>query len=214
MVAINKIMTSVVNNGVKKPINFLTTNKYAKISCKEFQKNNLKFIGGLAIASIVFKDGLGCYMYVKQSLNNKAIPEDKRKFVAALDMTNGGLMIASQILMYLTISSKKVQGALFNRMFKKTFGSKAMTAVAEKVKTSPKFKNLDTKQFDETFSKFKKDVEGFFGIFTSLVASTILAKRVIVPFMATPMADKAKAMMDKKMKPEQPEQDTFKSEKD
>lgn len=214
MVAVNKIMTNVVDYGLKKPINFLTTNLYAQKSCKKFQEDKLGFIGGLAIASIVLKDGVGCYMYVKQSLSNKAIPEDKRKFVAALDMTNGGLMIASQILMYLTISSKKVQGALFNKMFKKTFSSKSMTAIAEKIKANAKFKDVDSKKFDETFSKFKKDVQGFFGIFTSLVASTILAKRVLVPFLATPMADKAKAMMDKNMKPDQPEQDTFKSEKD
>lgn len=202
MMGINKIMTNVVDYGIKKPINFITTNKLAQKSCKQYQANNLSFIGKLAIASIVLKDGLGCYMYVKQSLSNKKIPEDKRKFVAALDLTNGGLMIASQILMYKAFSNKALQAKLFNGVFKKVFNSKAAKACEAKIKLNPKFKNITPKQFEETFSNFKKDVQGFFEIFTSLVASTIIAKRVIVPFMATPMADKAKGFMDKHMKPD------------
>ena len=35
------------------------------------------------VSSIILKDGIGCAMYVTQSLNNDKIPEKKRKFVAA-----------------------------------------------------------------------------------------------------------------------------------
>lgn len=51
-----------------------------------YEKDNAKFMSAIGVTSIVLKDGLGCYLYVKQSLNNEKIPEDKRKFVAALDL--------------------------------------------------------------------------------------------------------------------------------
>ncbi len=189
---ISSITSKVVEYGIKKPVNALNSSSLAKRVCTEYKKDNAKFIGSLAIASIALKDGLGCVMYVNQSLNNKKIPEDKRKFVAALDLTNGGLMILSQILMYKTISSKKCQEVMFNKVFGKLFNAKA----AEKLKAVIKPKN--EKHFDEIFNgKFKSKITGFFGIFTSLVASTIIAKRVLVPFVATPLADKAKGLLGK-----------------
>lgn len=172
-------------------------NKFSDSLCKNYQANNTKYIGALALTSIALKDGLGCYMYVKQSLNNKQIPEDKRKFVAALDLTNGGLMILSQVLMYFTISSAKVQKKIFNSMFGKKFDETSKKVYEAAIKNKDKFKNLTGKEFNMTFDKFLKDVHGFFGIFTSLVAATILAKRVIVPFIATPLADKAKGLLSK-----------------
>lgn len=204
MSSITSMLNQFVDKGLATPIDKIVQTRFAKYSCENYRKDNLKFIGALGIASIALKDGLGGYMYVTQSLNNKKIPEEKRKFVAALDLTNCGLMIASQILMFLTISNKKVQERMFNGIFKKIFDSPVAKTCEEKIRNNPKFKDLSTKEFSEIFGKFKKDVSGFFGIFTSLVASTIIAKRVFVPFLATPLADKAKKAMCKNDK-----QDTF-----
>lgn len=166
--------------------------------CDDFRSGDPKKFMKYGIYSILLKDGLGCVMYVYQSLTNKDIPEEKRKFVAALDLTNGGLMIASQLLMAKTISNKACQSKMFEKAFGKLFNTKAAKTAEAAIKKQPKFSKLGEKQFEETFGKFKKDVSGFFEVFTTLVASTILAKRVIVPFIATPLADKVKGLMDKK----------------
>lgn len=197
MIDMPKIMDKVVDYGIKKPLNAFTKTGFADNLCKNYQSNNAKYIGALGVTSIVLKDGLGCYMYVNQSLNNKSIPEDKRKFVASLDLTNGGLMILAQLLTFFTISNSKVQSKIFNKIFGKNFDGAAKKLYETAIKGSDKFKNITGKEFNVTFDKFKNDAKGFFGIFTSLVAATILAKRVIVPFIATPLADKAKKLLYK-----------------
>lgn len=108
-------------NWAQKTIKWLSECKPMKNKVfPNYEKDNAKFMSMIGVTSIVLKDGLGCYFYVKQSLNNDKIPEDKRKFVAALDLANGGLMIAMQLLMFFTISNKKVQGKIFNKLFGKT----------------------------------------------------------------------------------------------
>ncbi|MFA7658568.1 MAG: hypothetical protein WCY19_03975 [Candidatus Gastranaerophilaceae bacterium] len=197
MISVSKIMSQAVDYGIKKPINAFTKTRFADNVCKNYQSNNVKYIAGLGIASVVLKDAYGCYLYVKQSLNNKKIPEDKRKFVAALDLTNGGLMILMQLLMFFTMSNPKVQGKIFNKLFGKIFSTTAKTGYEKIIRSQNKFKNISAKEFDTIFENTKKDIETFFGIFTSLAASTIIAKRVIVPFIATPLADKAEKFMTK-----------------
>lgn len=188
---VTTVANKVVDSAIKKPIsNFSKT----KLSDWVSKPENL---GKMAITSIVLKDGIGCAMYVNQSLNNKSIPDDKRKFVAALDLTNGGLMILAQLGMYYTISNPKVQSKIFGKFFDKHFDKAAKGKCEEIIKKLPKYKDISSKEFAEIFAKFKGDIKGFFGVFTSIFAAAILAKRVIVPFIATPLADKAKALMNK-----------------
>jgi hypothetical protein len=201
MSGVSKIMNRVVDFGIKKPLNAFSNNL-----CKNYQSNNTKYIAALGLTSIVLKDSYGCYLYVKQSLNNEKIPDDKRKFVAALDLTNGGLMVLSQIAMFFTISNSKVQAKLFDKIFGKKFDGVAKKACEAAIKKTPKFSGITAKEFETTYGKFKGEIKGFFGIFTSLVAATILAKRVLVPFIATPLADKAKELM---CKDENNDKDTF-----
>ena len=52
----------------------------------------------IATVSNLTKDGVNCAYYVTQSLNNERIPEDKRKFVAGLDLANGILNVTLQAL--------------------------------------------------------------------------------------------------------------------
>lgn len=195
MIGASKIMTSAVNYGVKKPLNWVANTSLLNKVCKNFREDNVKYIAGLGIASIVLKDGLGSYIYVKQSLNNKNIPPDKRKFVAALDLTNGGLMIGMQLLMFKTFSNDKFQEKLFGKFFDKYFDRPARKGYQALLKNQDKFSKVTGKDFNISFESFKKTTKGTFGAITSLVAAVIIAKRVIVPFIATPLADKAKKWM-------------------
>lgn len=157
-------------------------------------------ITGLGIASLVLKDGLGCYLYVNQSLHNKKIPEDKRKFVAALDLTNGGLMIALQLLAYATISHKLVQSKAFAKLFGKYISApakKCYKAIIDKKFIQKGMKPSTNKVFNESVAEYENSARKAFAHFSSLIAATIIGKRVLVPFIATPLADKAKQMMDK-----------------
>lgn len=188
------ITTSLIKNVVEKPINYVSKTRLMKYVCKGYQDNNLNVIAGLGLTSIALKDGLGCYMYVKQSLNNKNIPEDKRKFVAALDLANGGLMILAQVLMFRTISDIQFQAKWFEKLFSKFFSRAARKGCQEAI--LKKYSGvLSNKDYNIEFAKFKKGIAGCFGIMTSLVAATVLAKRVIVPFIATPLAEKAKGLL-------------------
>src|SRR5574344_841631 len=168
--------------------------------CDYYRRDAVKFISGVAVTSVVLKDGAGCYLYVNQSLHNKKIPEDKRKFVAALDLTNGGLMILTQILMFLTISSKKCQDKMFKSMFGKYFDKAISDTCKKALILKGKLKAQDTASFEKSFEGLKGGVKGAFSFLTSMIAATILAKRVLVPFIATPLASKAEVWMNKDKK--------------
>lgn len=200
---ISQIGNTIVNYGLKKPIRAISETRPVEYICQNFRNDKTKFIAGIGVASIVLKDGLGCYMYVKQSLNNKKIPDDKRKFVAALDLANGGLMILTQILMFYTISNKVVQSKMFNKAFGKFFDRAAKKGYQAIINNKDKYAQITGKEFNKSFKDMKKNIEGTFGVLTSLIAATILAKRVVVPFIATPLADKAKAWMCRNDKGEQ-----------
>lgn len=183
----------------------LSRSKASKITAEKMQdpKKNAAWIAGLGVASIVLKDGYGCYLYVTQSLNNKKIPEDKRKFVAALDLTNGGLMMALQILMTYTISKKVFQEKMFNKLFGKMFNrqaSKSMQAIMES-KDHLKGKIKGNQEFHRQFEGYRDSAISALGTLTTLIAATTIGKRILTPLIATPLADKAKAWMCRNDKP-------------
>ncbi len=182
---------------LKKPFLALSEMKLMDKGYAAYRANNRKVIDGIGIASIILKDGVGCYMYVNQSLHNDKIPEDKRKFVAALDLANGGLMILAQILMHVTISNKIVQTKMFEKMFGKKFDRNALKMVQAVLKNTDKYKNVPSHQVAESFNKMKTSVCDAFGSLTSLIAATTVGKRMIVPFIATPLAGKVEKVMNK-----------------
>lgn len=198
---------------IKRPINGLANIGYIKNTvCKNFRENKVGFLTALAIASIAIKDGLGCYMYVTQSLHNKDIPEEKRKFVAALDLANGGLMIASQIGMALLFTLKKLPEKMFDRFFGKYFDRASKKAYQAFMKNKLGSEMPEGKEFNKIFEDFHKTTKGTFTFFTTLVASTILAKRVIVPFISTPLADYTKGLLSKNDKSKNQDGDSFKAQ--
>ena len=207
---INAGMKACYNYCLKKPDLMLSRTEFLDKACKRFQdpKVNAAWIAGLGVASVILKDGFGCYLYVKQSLNNKKIPEDKRKFVAALDLANGGLMILLQILLTYTISKKAFQEKMFNKLFGKLFNrqsSKSVQAVMEQ-KLPGKVKG--NQEFHRAFESYKDASIAAFGSLTTLIAATTVGKRIITPFIATPLADKTKEWMCRNDKPVHIHKDT------
>ena len=183
--------------GFKRPFIALSEMPLMDKGYASFRSNNRKVINGIGIASIILKDGVGCWMYVHQSLNNDKIPEDKRRFVAALDLANGGLMILAQILMHVTISNKIVQTKMFEKFFGKNFDRNAQKMIQAVLKNTEKYKNTPSQEIAESFAKMKGSVCDAFGTLTSLFAATTIGKRVIVPFIATPLAGKVEERMNR-----------------
>lgn len=174
---------------VSAPFVWVANTKFLKKTYDKFQNEPITAAATATIASIIIKDAIGCAMYVTQSLNNEKIPEERRSFVAALDLTNGSLMILAQVLLYLLVSSDKAQSKIFPKLFKKFYGPEA------KEKYYMKMRDITVaskEKIYETFAKNEKLSKDVFKAVSSLVAATMLGKRVIVPFIATPMATWAK----------------------
>lgn len=86
-----------------------------------------KFAAAMLVTSIVSKDLVGCFLYTSQSLNNKKIPEEKRKFVAAVDLMNGIIMVGGQFLIGKIIDAKvtpKLLGKHYTGTFKDKYSGK------------------------------------------------------------------------------------------
>ena len=181
--AVNRVGAKLYSGFVKsKPIRTLVENKVTKTTVDNIT-------AGATIGSIVLKDGIGCGMYVYQSKHNKKIPEERRDFVWKLDAVNGGLMIAFQLLFFLGM--RKFNDKLFYKahpsfkpQFTKSFIEQARVDQAV-------FRVPETKaELGEKFADFRYGMISVFRSVTELVASTILAKRVVVPFIATYVTDK------------------------
>lgn len=123
----------------------------------------------IALISTTTKDLVNCIYYTNQSLTNKKIPEEKRKFVAGIDLSNGVLNVASQATLGVVIKNQLPQ--MFDAIFSKT-------------------------------SKLNNTAYGLakngFVLFGTLVFAQVLLKRVLTPFIATPMAHYFKEYADKK----------------
>lgn len=211
MVSIKPITNSlgkVYEYGFQKPMVNLSESSFMHYGYDKYGLNARKFIDGIGILSIILKDGLGCYMYVTQSLKNESIPEDKRKFVAALDLTNGGLMIGAQILMHMTISNKIVQSKMFNKLMGKQFDRNTAKMLHSILKRTNTFKDVSQQEVTKALSKYKGEVCDAFGSLTSLIAATTVGKRMIVPFIATPLASTAEKYMNKDKKNQELDKET------
>ena len=173
-----------------------------------------KALGIATVTSIVIKDGVGCWKYVTQSLNNKKIPEEKRKFVAALDLTNGVLMIAAQIAMYFAM--RKYSGPLFEKLFQKSFNPEMAKNIASRIrmKQVQKGESVSRKlQIEKNYKQVKSDNADVFKFIADIAAATIIGKRVIVPLIATPLAAKVKDKMEDYEHKHHPERFTKEEEK-
>lgn len=136
----------------------------------------------IALASNLSKDGVNCYYYVTQSLGNEKIPEEKRKFVAALDLSNGILNIITQLAIGIPLPK------LMNKLFDKKVAPKYFSKEAAKKVYDEMGQKIPFDKFFEKFAKNKSYAKVGLSVIATLVGTQVIAKRVIVPFIATPMA--------------------------
>lgn len=175
---------------------------YKWLEKKVDRKTADNIIAYTTIGSVAAKDIVGCGMYVYQSLHNDKIPEKRRKFVAALDLTNGVLMVATQIAMFFAM--RKVNDKLFHGLMKSfdkegsAFARYSRQVRAEMRKAGVPSEEVNNKsELRKEYASMKDMAFSLFKSVTELAAATILAKRVIVPFIATPLASKVEKLMNK-----------------
>ena len=172
------------------------------------KKDPAKFATNMLLFSIVSKDAVGCYLYTTQSLNNKKIPEEKRKFVASMDLMNGILMVGGQTVVGKMVVDKILTPKLQAHFAKKTLNDANITKnVTDAIaKNADKLKEmgvdgskLNVESIAQTVTKSTKApfIKGL-GILTTAIATTALIKRTIVPLLSTPLAGKMTEIMDKK----------------
>lgn len=196
-------MVNPIGTGVSRVLGGITKSTPYNWATKNVNRKTMESaIAYTTIGSIGLKDFVGCCMYVYQSVHNDKIPEERRKFVAALDLTNGALMIASQILMFFAM--RKVNDKLFHKLFKsfdkegKVMGQNIRRYRAEQKLAGEKID--DKAKLRDSYLGMKDVAYSLFKSVTELVAATILAKRIIVPFIATPLASKVEKYMGKDSK--------------
>ncbi len=103
-------------------------------------------------------------MDARKALKNKKISKDERGYMASYKMINGLLSFGTETTIGCVLASDNVQNKLANFCFKRL------------------------KQHPE---KFDKCASGLKNIFSILVASVFI-RRLLVPFISTPLASKVK----------------------
>lgn len=206
----NKIISNFdknINKGLGKAYNWTATKKWCAKTLDYATKNPNKYATAMVVTSIVSKDLVGCYYYVTQSLHNKKIPEEKRKFVASLDLMNGIIMVGGQLMAGI-LFEKTLNKFLFKKFFDKKLDNDILKIQAKKaVETAKKAgKEFELKavhqelieQIGSNSRKYKAMKTGF-NLVVVFAATTALTKRVIAPLFATPLAGWYKEkFMDKK----------------
>lgn len=72
LVQVHQAVVGYKKNWAEKTFKWLSETKFMKNKVfPNYEKDNAKFMSAIGVTSIVLKDGLGCYLYVKQSLNNE-----------------------------------------------------------------------------------------------------------------------------------------------
>ena len=126
-------------------------------------------------------------------MNNERIPEDQRKFVAALDLSNGIMNVGIQILTAFGLSDL-VTSIFDNKIAKSKDFSIKEDVIKEKFKKLPdELKKLTNekefikKETARVVGRTNLARTGFTVLFVN-IAMQILTKRIITPLVATPMA--------------------------
>lgn len=156
----------------------------------------------IATVSNVSKDAVNCAYYTVQSLNNERIPEDQRKFVAALDLANGIMNVGVQIAMAFGLSDL-ITSVFDNKIAKAKYFKADENIIKEKFEGLTE--ELKAKTTKEEFAKgYKKLVSNRtkaarlgFTVLAVNIAMQILTKRIITPLFATPMASYFKEGFEK-----------------
>ena len=117
------------------------------------------FAAKTLVAINVAKDVFAYGTRFATTMKNKEIPEEKRPFVASMDLMSGVVTAAMQIGVGFSLANPKFQDKIWDKTFK---NCKFNDVVAAK--------------------------KGFSQIL-ALIGSTVLAERILVPLIATPAAE-------------------------
>ena len=155
-------------------------------------------IGTITTLSCATKDALNCVYYVKQSLDNKRIPEDKRNFVAGMDLVNGVLNVALQLATGLWFNSKVLPKIFENYVAPKYFSNSLEQRILALGEGKNAIKGIDADVAKHVAGKLKKAGKAGLAAAATLILTQILIKRVVVPLIATPCAAWFKEYTDKR----------------
>jgi len=208
------ILPSCVYKAAGKAINKMAKTSYIKGKFDQSVSDPARFAAAMLVTSIVSKDLVGCGFYTYQSLNNDKIPEEKRKFVAALDLVNGILMVGGQFAIGKIIDAKvtpklmsKFTGIVKDKItgIEKTVNPNAafhpdnIEKTVRNIAKTHKMENVNVQKVVEQINKLcRTPFEKGFGILAAAIATTALTKRTIVPFLSTPIAGWITDLVDKK----------------
>lgn len=140
---------------------------------KKFEKHVSKCLASPAhmstvvVATSVAKDVYAYALRTHNTLNNKEIPEENRKYVAAMDATTGVVTAVGQISSVVVLG--KIQDKLCDTLFKNV-------------------KNVDKELFEKAAKGFKAMLPAFITL--------LLVKRTLVPLIATPIASGVEKLMN------------------
>lgn len=188
-----------VGQGIPKALykagNKIMESKWGNIAMPE---NPTDIAKALALYSTTTKDAVNCYYYTTQSYNNEKIPEDKRKFVAGIDLANGILNVITQLTLGLFVN--KHSGEWFDKIFNGGFriDSANSESILNKVNNFLGNNNLKTDEagMKKALKGVNKGMKGGFGVIAVLIVTQIIAKRMIVPFLSTPLAGYFKKILE------------------
>lgn len=154
-----------------------------------FQKNAENALAWTMVGSIVVKDGIGCYKYVTQSLNNKEIPDKRRSFVTSVDLSNGILMIFTQLAMF--VMMRKFSEPMFNKFFNKSFNPKAKRDMLTRLRMeATKLGEVAPRKIEaeKDFEAVRSMGLSLFKTIFDVGVATIIGKRILTPLVSTPIA--------------------------
>lgn len=141
-------------------------NPLSKITNSELVNKHIKkvitddtFAAKTLVTINVAKDVFAYAARFKTTMNNKEIPEERRPFVASMDLMSGVTTAAMQIGVGYSLANPKFQNKIWDKCFKNC-------------------------QFKDVVAAKK----GFSQIL-ALIGSTVLAERILVPLIATPAAE-------------------------
>lgn len=143
---------------IQKTINGFANSNFVK---KHINKciENPDFLTKTLLVTSISKDVFAYALRVQNTLKNDEIPDDKKSFVAKMDAATGITTAVVQFGTGLLIANQKIQKAICKTLFSQITDER----------------------------KFKQASEGFRSVST-LIGATLIAKRVIVPLIASPIA--------------------------
>ena len=138
----------------------------SKITNSELVNKHIKhaieddaFAAKTLVAINVAKDVFAYGARFATTMKNKEIPEEKRPFVASMDLMSGVVTAAMQIGVGFSLANPKFQDKIWDKTFKNC-------------------------KFNDVIAAKKG-----FSQLLALIGSTVLAERILVPLIATPAAE-------------------------